>query len=619
MNSDVEEVKSRISIVDLVGEYIRLTKAGSNWRALCPFHNEKSPSFMVSEERRSWHCFGCGKGGDAFSFIMDMEGIGFREALEQLAQKAGVQLKRFEKGDKKQYSLKPKLFNILELATKWYEKNLWEGKEKDRILKYLRDRGIVDETIRKFRLGYAPDGWRNILEFLQKRDYKIEEITKTGLLVEKSTNSEQRTANNKIGKDLNSNTGHWSLTTDRCYDRFRDRIMFPIQDVMGRVIGFSARVAPGGDEKNAKYINTPQSELYDKSKTLYGLHLAKTEIKKRDEVILVEGNMDVIASHQAGLRNTVAVSGTALTYDQIKIIKRYTENLKMAFDMDSAGQAAAKKSARVCLENDLNVRIVLLSGGKDAADVIREDKKIWGKAVLEARGLIEYYFEDTFSRYDSKDPTGKKKIAKELLNVVKDISSPVEQSHWLKILAEKLGTEEKVLAGVLEQAKKEKKESGDGRREEEKKPEKKEHAHEKRIIGLLLAFPKEGRRQAEKIRPDYFSGKKEKSILSAIIEGKEDYDPTKIKSVFSDYETNKLIDEAVFEAEVEAEARTDSQRFFDPAEELKTCLERLKKMYIKEKIIEITQDIKEAERAGDKETVKRLVNEFQNLASGIEI
>ena len=359
MNSDVEDVKSRINVVDLVGEYVRLTKAGSNWRALCPFHNEKSPSFMVSEERRSWHCFGCGKGGDVFSFIMDMEGIGFREALEQLAQKAGVQLKRFEKGDKGQESLKPKLFNILELATKWYEKNLWDGKERDKILKYLRDRGIVDGTIRKFRLGYAPDGWRNILEFLQKRDHKIEEIAKTGLLVEKEASNNSRTQN--IG----------------FYDRFRDRIMFPVQDVMGRVIGFSARVAPGGDEKNAKYINTPQSELYDKSKTLYGLHLAKTEIKKRDEVILVEGNMDVIASHQVGFGNTIAVSGTALTYDQIKIIKRYTENIKMAFDMDSAGQAAAKKSARVCLENDLNVRIVLLSSGKDAADVIRENKEIW--------------------------------------------------------------------------------------------------------------------------------------------------------------------------------------------------------------------------------------------------
>ena len=203
--------------------------------------------------------------------------------------------------------------------------------------------------------------------------------------------------------------------------------------------------------------------------------------------------------------------------------------------------------------------------------------------------------------------------------VIKDISSPVEQSHWLKVLAEKLDTEEKVLTGVLKQAKEEKKETREGPRKKEEKPEKKGHAHEKRIIGLLLAFPKVGRRQIEKIRPDYFSGKKEKSILSAIIKGKGDYDPTKIKSIFFDYETDRLIDEAVFEAEVEAETKTDSQRFFDPAEELKACLERLKKMYIKEKIIKITQDIKEAERAGDRETVKILVNEFQNLASGIEI
>lgn len=599
MNSDVEEVKSRVNIVELIGEYIRLTKAGSNWKALCPFHNEKSPSFIASEERRSWHCFGCGKGGDAFSFVMEMEGIGFREALEQLAQKAGVQLKKYEGTKKKEDSVKPKLYKILELATKWYEKNLWEGTGKEKILKYLRERGLTDETMRKFRLGYAPEGWRNILEFLLKKKFDIKDIERTGLLVKKEISNEIQ------------NSGY--------YDRFRDRIMFPILEVMGRVVGFSARVAPGGDEKNAKYINTPQSELYDKSKTLYGLHLAKTEIRKKDEIILVEGNMDVIASSQAGFPNTVAVSGTALTFEQIKIIKRYTENLKMAFDMDSAGQAAAKKSARVCLENDLDVRIVLLPSGKDAADIIRENKEIWGKSVLEARGLIEYYFEDTFSRYDPKDPTGKKKIAKELLNVIKDISSPVEQSHWLKVLAEKLGTEEKILANVLEQSKKETRETKTGSQEVEKKQEKKGYSHEKRIIGLLLAFPKEGRRQLEKIRPDYFSEKKEKSILEAIKKEKGDYDPAKIRSSFSDYETVKFIEEAILEAEVETENRTAGQRFFDPAEELKACLERLKKTRIKEKIVRITQDIKEAERTGDKEAVKILVNEFQDLASGIEI
>ncbi len=507
MNSDVEEVKNRINIADLIGEYIRLQKAGSNWRALCPFHNEKTPSFMVSEERNSWHCFGCSKGGDAFSFVMEMEGIGFREALEQLAQKAGVELKRFEKRDKEKENVKPRLYNILELATKWYEKNLWEGKGKEKILKYLRGRGFQNETIRKFRLGYAPDGWKNMLDFLVKKGYKPEDILRTGLLVNKNEFESQIT-NHK---------------SQNFYDRFRDRIMFPVQDIMGRVVGFSARVAPGGNEKTAKYINTPQTDLYDKSKILYGLHLAKTEIKKKDEAILVEGNMDVIASHQAEISNAVAVSGTALAAEQIKIIKRYSENLKMAFDMDSAGQTAAKKSARICLENDLNVKIVLLPGGKDAADVVREDKKIWEKAVAKARGLVDYYFEDTFSRFDRQNPADKKKIAKELLNIIKDIANPIEQSHWIKVLAERLGIEEKVLADVLRSAKKEERKKYIGSETKEEK-----HAYagdflEKRIIGLLVAFPKECRRQLESINPEYFSGNVSRNILKCILEKKEDY------------------------------------------------------------------------------------------------
>src|SRR4030042_2999693 len=186
---EIEEIKNRLNVVDLVGEYVRLQKAGSNHKALCPFHNEKTPSFMVSEERGTWHCFVCSKGGDVFTFLMEMEGIGFREALEQLAAKAGVELKRFERGNRGDWGDeddKGKLYEILELATKWYEKNLWEGKGKERILKYLRERGLTDASIKKFRLGYAPEGWRNLLEFLTKRGYSVEEINKTGLLVEKN-------------------------------------------------------------------------------------------------------------------------------------------------------------------------------------------------------------------------------------------------------------------------------------------------------------------------------------------------------------------------------------------------------------------------------------------------
>jgi DNA primase len=609
MSSDIEEIKNRISIVDLISEYIRLQKAGSHWKALCPFHNEKTPSFMVSEERRSFHCFGCGKGGDIFTFVMEMEGIGFREALEQLAQKAGIQLKRSEKWEMRGESgeNKKKLYQILELAAKWYEKNLWEGKGQGEVLKYLRERGLVEETIRKFRLGYAPEGWRNILNFLAKRDFSLNEIEKTGLLVkkEKISNS-QFLISNQIPNSKSQNG------IDNFYDRFRDRIMFPIQDIMGRVVGFSARVAPGGDEKTAKYINTPQTELYDKSRVLYGLNFAKTEIKKKDEVIIVEGNMDVIASQQAGFLNTVAVSGTAFGAEQIKIIRRYTENIKMAFDMDEAGQAAAKRSVKVCLENDLNVKIVLLPKGKDAADVIREDKAIWEKALREAREVVDYFFEDAFLRYDPSVPTDKKKIAKELLNILKDIANPVEKGHWIKKLAERLEVNEKALLEILEKTKN-RQSAGNEKREIVYPYLEKEKALERRIVGLLFAFPQETRKQKAVIDPKDFSGETRKIIEKAKEERLEE-NFEKIKNLNFDFEAQRLIDEAVFEIELER----DEDRIPFPEKALEETLKRYRNMKIKEKIVEFSKKIKAAEKAGDKKAAKILLQEFQDLSSQLD-
>src|SRR3989339_362411 len=596
--SEVEDIKNRISVVDLVGEYIRLQKAGSNWRALCPFHNEKSPSFMVSEERRSFHCFGCGKGGDIFSFVMEMEGIGFREALEQLAQKAGVEIKKFEKGDRGRESVKPKLYRILELAAKWYEKNLWEGRGREKALKYLRERGLTDETIKNFRLGYAPDGWRNMLEFLLKRDCKIEEITKTGLLVEKG--SENKIPNTK-----------YQIPDTKFYDRFRDRIMFPIQDIMGRVVGFAARISPGGDEKTAKYINTPQTELYDKSKVLYGLNFAKTEIKKRDEVVLVEGNMDVIASQQAGFQNTIAVSGTAFGPAQLKVIKRYTENIKMAFDMDPAGQTASRRSAKVCLENDLNVRIVLLPKEKDAADIVREDKAVWKMSVEGAREVVEDFFEDAFSRHDPKKSSDKKKIDKELLNVIKDIANPVEKGHWIKTLAEKLGVGESALVEILKKARSEPKPAIRGKENAILQSAGKEKAVERRIIGLLFVFPGETDKQRETINPNNFSGETERRIIEKLKKEGQEKNSEKIKSLVFDFEAQRLIDEAVFEVEVER----DENGITFPEEDLKEALKRQRNMMIRESRAEFSKKIKEAEKAGDKKTAKALLQEFQDLSS----
>jgi DNA primase len=424
MGTDLEEIKSRLNIVDVLGEYLRLDKAGTSYRALCPFHNEKSPSFMVSEEKQIWHCFGCQKGGDIFSFVMEIEGLEFRDALKQLAEKAGVELKKIAPGAVEK---KNRTMEILELATKFYEIQLWKGAGKEKIINYLKERGLTEETIKLFRLGYAPNGWRNILEFLTKRGYAVAEIEKTGLLVRKDE--------------------------VKYYDRFRDRIIFPIADYAGKILGYSARVAPGGDESQAKYVNSPETEIYHKSKVLYGIDKAKSEIKQKDFALLVEGNMDVIATNQAGIKNVVAVSGTALTPMQLDILKRYTKNLKMLFDMDSAGEAATKKSIKLCLEKNIAVSIVELPFGKDAADVAKNNPEKLREAIDKAKSAMQYLFDKAFSSYDKNTAEGKKKISEALLEVVRSLSSDVEKSHWVKKIAEGLDAPESALTDMLKKTK----------------------------------------------------------------------------------------------------------------------------------------------------------------------
>jgi DNA primase len=432
MGTDLEEIKSRLNIVDVLGEYLRLDKTGTNYRALCPFHNEKSPSFMVSEEKQIWHCFGCQKGGDIFSFVMEIEGLEFRDAMRQLAEKAGVELRVVAPG---MLEKKNRTTEILELATKFYEIQLWKGAGKEKIVSYLKERGLTEETIKLFRLGYAPNGWRNILEFLTKRGFSVEEIEKTGLLVRKDSASGQNNAETKF------------------YDRFRDRIIFPICDYSGRVLGYSARVAPGGDESQAKYVNSPETEVYHKSKALYGIDKAKGEIKQKDFVLLVEGNMDVIAASQAGIKNVVAVSGTALALAQLDTLKRYTKNLKMLFDMDSAGEAATKKSIKLCLEKNISVQIVELPFGKDAADLAKNNPEKLREAIESSKSAMEYLYDKAFSAHDKDAAEGKKKISEELMEMVESLSSEVEKSHWVKKIAQGLDAPESALTDMLKKTK----------------------------------------------------------------------------------------------------------------------------------------------------------------------
>lgn len=432
MPTSTEDIKSRLNIVELIGQYVRLQKAGAHWKANCPFHQEKSPSFMVNEERQMWHCFGCGKGGDAFAFVMEIEGLEFKEALRLLAEKAGVKLEPYQGGGAGKEE-KDRGHEILELSTKFFEKQLWESDRGKKILDYLHGRGLTDDSLHQFRLGYAPDGWRYLYDFLLKQGFAAAEIEKTGLIIQKSKGEHQGEV--RVGY----------------YDRFRDRIMFPIMDILGRVIGYSARVAPGGDESQAKYINTPETTLYHKSRALYGIQLAKQSMKEKEWAVLVEGNMDVIALHQAGIKNTVAVSGTALTHDQLQILGRYGKKLKLFFDMDSAGQAAAWKSAGIAYGEEFMVEMVALPHGKDAADMNQENPEGLVQAVNGAEPAFAYFLKKLLETENINAPTGKRAVAERGAEMLGAMKNDIERSFWMKSLSEALDIEERVIRGLVEQ------------------------------------------------------------------------------------------------------------------------------------------------------------------------
>lgn len=431
MSQTTEAIKARLNIVEVVGQYVRLQKAGNHWKANCPFHQEKTPSFTVSEERNMWHCFGCGKGGDVFAFLMEIESIDFREALATLAERAGVELPRYDGQSAVTPERKSQSFEILELATKFYEKQLWESDRGKKMLDYLHGRGLTDETLRTFRIGYAPDGWRFMYDFLLKRGFAPAAIEQAGLSIKKS--NEQGSAR------------------EAYYDRFRDRIMFPIGDVLGRVIGYSARVAPGGDESQAKYVNTPETDVYHKSRVLYGLHLAKKAMKETGRVILVEGNVDVMALHQAGLAETVAVSGTALTIEQLTLMKRYVGKVALFFDMDSAGQKAAWKSTTLALEMGLLVEILAITDGKDAADLGKDHPEALKQIVTQGMPAMEYFLEKLRGQYPANTPEDKRKIVETYTELLAAVTNDLERSHWTKTLAERIGLESKIVSGMVEQ------------------------------------------------------------------------------------------------------------------------------------------------------------------------
>lgn len=416
------EIKDRLNIADVIGGYIKIKKAGGNFKALCPFHNEKTPSLQISPGKQIWHCFGCGAGGDVFGFVMQYENLDFKDALKILAGKAGVKLPEYRPRDQKAEDEKDLLYRINDFAARYFHQILLKGGQGREAMEYLQNRGLDLATIKQWQIGYAPEGFHNLEQALAAKGVRREDMVKAGVC-----------AKNERGQ---------------IYDRFRGRVTFPIFDSAGKTVGFSARILRD-DGQSAKYINSPETVIYNKSKVLFGLNFAKTGIRKRDEAIVVEGQMDCISLHQAGFTNVVASSGTALTAQQLDSLSRLTKNLKFCFDTDAAGLAAARRAVELYLGRDFIVRIIKIVGAKDPDELVKKDKGLWEKLSAEAPLFMDFYLEQAFTGFDGKSVEQKKQIAKEMLPLVGFLTDPLEQDHYLNVMAAKLNTTEKVLRDAL--------------------------------------------------------------------------------------------------------------------------------------------------------------------------
>jgi DNA primase len=415
----VEEVKSRLSIEDVISEYVQLKRAGRNWKGLSPFSSERTPSFVVSPEKQIWHDFSSGKGGNMFSFVMELEGLDFRGALELLARKANVDLTQYQSG----YSGGPnkeRLYAALELATKFYQVQFSKN---PRVLRYvLQERQFSKETALEWQLGYSPNTGTALVDFLRSKKFTSDEIAQAGL----------------------SSSRYRGVS-----DMFRGRLMIPLCDQQGRVIGFTARQLDKNPDA-PKYINTPQTVLYDKSRHVFGLHLAKEAIRHEHFVVIAEGNLDVIQSYQANVRQVVATAGTALTEPHLKTLSRLTTDIRLSFDADKAGVNATERAIPIASKVGVSLGIIVIPSGKDPDELIKQDPELWRQTITERHYALDWLMERYNTLLDVTTAEGKRRYSDVLLPIVRQLDDSVEQDHYLQAIAGVIGVSQAALVSKFE-------------------------------------------------------------------------------------------------------------------------------------------------------------------------
>jgi len=582
----VEEIKQRIDIVDLISSYVELKKAGANHKALCPFHSEKTPSFMVSQDKGIYKCFGCGESGDIFTFIEKMEGVDFPEALKILAERAGVKLERI---DKKFYDQKRVLYEINNKAGDVFHHILVKTKVGKKALDYLVSRDVAQKTIQDFKIGYAVQNFEFLSNYLFKKGFEQKDIIASGL----SLLRERRRPN--------------SISI---YDRFRGRIMFPLYNPAGNIIAFSGRLLKEEEGQGGKYINTPETPIFSKSRAVFALDKAKTAIRKLGFVILVEGQMDVVLSHQAGLTNTVASSGTALTEEQVEHLSRLTSNFVFAFDADEAGVEATKRGVELALTKGIDVSIALIPEKfKDAAEVITKDPSVWKESIKNAEPFFAYLFNSVFgNKKEELNPQEKRDAARVLLPEIAKINDPIVAGDHIAKLAARLRTKESYLYDWLKNYE-EKKETKEAQNKDTISAQVKRISRENHLLGLILAFPKYGKAALKGVKEKYLTSnqviriykklnswyaKKRKfemeGFLKTLLDGERDFVNHIVLDVENEYTT---------------EDRETAQ------EEIVYLMQKIREESTQRTNRNFEAMIKAAEASGDKEKLISLIREFQ--------
>jgi DNA primase len=581
MDNQVEEIKGKVNISELIGEYVELKKAGKNFKGLCPFHSEKTPSFVVSDEMQRYKCFGCSESGDVYTFLEKYEGMDFYEALKFLADKTGVVLKHTNIGEK---SRKDRLYKINSLVSKFYSFVLTRHSEGKMALSYLQNRGIGIPEINTFKIGYSPNVDFAMRKFIvDKNKTEFKDLMELGIV----------------------------YRTERGFvDRFRGRVIFPLHDHRGNPIGFAGRILPELEGKNlAKYINSPETPLYHKSSVLYGLNITKDDIKKENKAVVVEGELDMISSRKAGIKNTVAIKGTALTAEQVKLISRYADEVILALDADSAGGAASRKGITIAEKEGLSVKVATLPKYKDPDEAARDDPEYLKKRINEPIGVWDFLINLVFKGRNANDGTGKAKLSREIVPILASIDDRIVQAHYIKVVADKLGVSPEAVSSQVDQSATPPDTNTGKNNEEISVPAKKDRKTklEERLFSLMLLENWEN--LLKKNALTFYSTALVKRLSREVIAYGKKY-KTFEKERFLKFIPAELVDGFIDLSFVTDEGYDNPK---DIELEIAVIKRELREIKYKERLKKLSEDIATSEREGGERNMKSLQNKFKKL------